>query len=149
MIIETTLNIQDILLEKITLTAELKGISRTEVIIHLLKMVMKDAPKHVRNGKRIEYQSRHNHGIWRTLHIQIRPNDYECMLDLRKFLKMSVSHILAYAINKYLDRLIKSRITENYHYTNYLLLKDDIEGIPCWKLIWGIPRNLEILFHEY
>jgi len=83
---------------------------------------MKDAPKHVRNGQRIKFQSRHNHGVWRTLHIQIRPNDYECMLDLRKLLKMSVSHILAYAINRYLDKLIKSKITDNIIQTTYYLI---------------------------
>ncbi len=149
MSIETTLNIEKILLEIITHAAEQKGISRIEFIILLLKMVMKDAQNHVRHGKRIEYQSRQNHGVWCTLHIQLRPNDYEYLLDLRKLLKMSVSHILAYAIDKYLDTLKKSRITDNYHYTNYMILKETIDGILCWKLFWGIPRNLEIFLHEY
>ncbi len=44
------------------------------------------------------------------------------MLDLRKLLKMSVSHILAYAINRYLDKLIKSKITDNIIQTTYYLI---------------------------
>ncbi len=149
MIIETTINIQKQLLEKITYAAQLKGISRIELIILLFKKTMEDAPKHVRHGKRIEYQSRHNHGEWHTFHIQLRPNDYECLLDLRKLFKMSVSLILTYAINKYLDKLMKIKITDNYHYTNYLILKERIDGILCWKLIWGFPRNLKMLIHDY
>lgn len=147
--IETTLNIQDHLLVKISHAAQRHGIHRIELIIRLFKMVMADAPKYVRNGKRVEYQSRHNHGTWHAFHLQLRPNDYECLLDLRKLLKMSVSHILAYAIDKYLDILMKRKVTDNYHLTNYMILKETIDGILCWKLIWGFPRSLNLLIHDY
>jgi hypothetical protein len=147
--IETTLNIQNHLLEKITYAAQNQGIYRIELIILLFKMVMQDAPKYLRNGKRVEYQSRHNHGTWHAFHIQLRPNDYECLLDLRKLLKMSVSHILAYAIDKYWDILMKRKATDNYHFTNYLIFNEKIDGIICWTLFWGFPRNLNKLKHNY
>jgi hypothetical protein len=149
MIIETTLNIRKHVLEKINHAAKQKGIPRVELIIILFKMVMEDTSEHVRHGKRIKYQSRKGHGEWHTFHIKLRPNDYECLLDLRKFLKMSVSHILTYAIDKYLNKLMKTRTADNYHFTNYIILKETIDGIQTWRLIWGIPRNLKILFHEY
>ncbi|MBP7738741.1 MAG: hypothetical protein KA369_22390 [Spirochaetes bacterium] len=149
MIIETTLNIQNHLLKKINNAAHRKGLSRIELIILLFKKVMDDTPHHVCHGKRIKYQSRNNHGIWNTLHIRLRPNDYECLLDLRKLLKMSVSHILAMAVDKYLDELMKTTIKDKYHFTNYILIKETINGILCWKLIWGFPANMGILFHDY
>ena len=62
---------------------------------------------------------------------------------------MSVSHILAMAIDKYLDESMKTTIKDKYHFTNYIILKDSINGILCWKLIWGFPANMEILFHDY
>lgn len=52
MIITITLNIQDIPLTRNTHTAAQKGISRTELIIRLYKIVMKDARDHIRSGKR-------------------------------------------------------------------------------------------------
>jgi hypothetical protein len=147
--IETTLNIKIHLLDKINYAAKYHGIHRIELIILLFKMVMKDAPKYIRYGKRVEYQSRHNNGAWHAFHIQLRPNDYECFLDLRKLLKMSVSNILAFAIDKYLDILMRKRVTDNYHITNYLILKETIDGIQCWKIIWGFPRNFDMLIHDY
>ncbi len=149
MIIETTLNIQNHLLKTINDAAHKKGLPRTELIILLFKRVMDEIPRNICHGKRIKYQSRYNHGPWNTLHIRLRPNDYECLLDLRKLLKMSVSHILAMAINKFLDELIHTIIKEKYHFTNYIILHESINGIQCWKLLWGIPINMKILFHDY
>lgn len=143
MIIDTTFHLQNYLVEKINRAAKQKGISRTELIIFLIKKVMDNTPEHVHYGRRIKYQSRYNHDAWRTFHTRLRQNDYECILDLRKLFKMSASLILTCAIKEYLDELIEAAI-DNYHYTNYLIIKETIDGIQSWRLIWGFPRNLEL-----
>ena len=101
-----------------------------------------------RMGKMVQYQNRRNPDAWHTFHLQVREDDYEYFLDLRKLLKMSVSLILAYAVEKFLDKLLKNNNTDNNRYCNYVIVKDVIDDIICWKFIWGFPPNLEkfILF---
>jgi hypothetical protein len=54
--------------------------------------------------------------------------------------------ILAYAVEKYLDKPLKRYSTDNNRYRNYIIAKEHIDGIVCWKFIWGFPANLTRLF---
>lgn len=139
---ETTLNIHDDILNRIAVAARSKGISRSELIIMLIKKVMDDIPDPGQFGTLVRYQKREKPDKWRTFHLQVRMDDYEYMLDLRKLLKMSVSLILAYAVKKYLINIINNKNTDNYHYCNYLIIKDRIDNITYWKLVWGYPHNI-------
>lgn len=136
---ETTLNIHLDIMKIITDAAQDRGISRSEMIIMLLKRVMEDIAGPARYGSLIIYQSRSTKECWHTFHITLREDDYEYLLDLRKLLKMSVSHILAYAVKKYL----KSNITDNNRYKNYAVIKSIRDGLVFWTLIWGYPPDIE------
>lgn len=144
MTIETSIYIHINILEKINNAAKLKGISRTELIILLIKQVMDETPSKACLGKRIQYQERCPANEWHTLHLELRPDDYNFFLDLRKFLKMSVSYILKYAVNKYLTYILKISVTDNYKnkYKGYILSCEIIEGIICWKQYWGFTTAL-------
>jgi len=139
---ETTLNIDPGIMKKITLAAEAKKISRAELIIILLNNVMDNTNKPYFLGKMVKYQKRRSHNEWHRFHIDLRPDEYEFFLDLRKLLKMSVSLILAYAVEKYLQ-LILRKATDNYLHRNYLMIRESINGIKCWKLYWGYPPGIE------
>jgi hypothetical protein len=145
---ETTLNMRTDISEKITLAAHARGISCSDMIAILIKKVMDDISNPVRIGKMVQYQDRRNSDEWHTFHLQVREDEYEYFLDLRKLLKMSVSLILAYAVEKFLDKLIKKNITDNNRFRNYVVIMDIIEDIICWKLIWGFPPNIEKLIHN-
>src|SRR4030043_2099750 len=142
MIIETTLNIQAMILTKINQAAQLSGTTRTFVIVTLMKKVMNETQNQVLCGARVRYQDRRKPDDWHTFHVQLKPDEYEYILDLRKLMKMSVSYILAYAVEKFIDELILKKDTDNYLYTNYVIVKDIIDDIICWKLIWGYPKNI-------
>lgn len=139
---ETTLNIHAHILEKISLAARFRGMSRSEMIILLIKKAMDDIPDPARIGRMVRYQRRSMPTEWRTFHVQLRMDDYEFFLDLRKLLKMSVSLILAYAVKKFLDKLVKANTTDNYQYRNYVVIKEYIDNIVSWRFIWGYPPNL-------
>jgi len=109
------------------------------MIIMLLKRVMDDIAGPARYGSLIIYQSRSAKECWHTFHITLREDDYEYLLDLRKLLKMSVSHILAYAVKKFL----KKNITDNNRYKNYVAIKSIRDGLVFWTLIWGYPPDIE------
>jgi hypothetical protein len=140
---ETTLNIRSDISKKITIGAQARGISRSEMIIILIKKVMDDISNPGRMGKMIQYQDRRSQDEWHTFHLKMREDDYEYFLDLRKLLKMSVSLILAYAVEKFLDKLLKRNSTDNNRYRNYIIARDVIDNIICWKFIWGFPPNIE------
>ncbi len=136
---ETTLNINTDLLEAITRAAHRKGISRSEMIVLVLKKVMNEISGPVRYGKPVLYQEKSLPESWHTFHLQIREDDYEFLLDMRKLLKMSVSCILAYAVRKYL----KTISTDKNRYNNYVIIKNTRNNIIFWTLIWGYPPDIE------
>ena len=145
---ETTLNIRTDISEKITLAARSRDISRSEMIVILIKKVMDDISNPGRIGKLVQYQDRRDPDEWHTFHLYVREDDYEYFLDLRKLLKMSVSLILAYAVEKFLDKLMKRNITDNNRFRNYVIIKDVIDNIICWRFIWGFPPNIEKLIYN-
>jgi hypothetical protein len=144
---ETTLNIRIDFSKKITLAAQSRRISKSEMICILIKKVMENISKPENIGRMVQYQQRRNKGEWDKIHLYMREDEYEYFLDLRKILKMSVSLILAYAVEKFLDKLMKSNITDNNRYRNYIIAREVIDDIICWKLIWGFPRDLIKFLH--
>jgi hypothetical protein len=139
---ETTLNIRADILIKIMQAAKINGLTRSEMIAMLLKQVMGDAENPKTIGCLVRYQQQRRPEEWRTVHITWRADVYEYTQDLRRFLKSSVSLILANAVQKYLGKLIKQKNTDNYHFMNYVIIKETIDHIICWRLIWGFPPNL-------
>ncbi len=140
---ETTLNIHTDILEQINRAAQLRCISRSDMIVVLIKRIMDDVSNSVRFGRMIRYQERSCPDTWHTVHVQLRPDDYEYLLDLRRLLKMSVSLILAYAVKRYLNRIMEKKKTDNYQYKNYVIIKEVFNNTICWRLIWGYPPGIE------
>ena len=127
---------------KISRTSELCGVSRSELILVLIKKMMNTAPDRRSLGKMVQYQGRCNPDCWRRFHLQVRMDEYDYMLDLRKFFKMSVSLIVAFAVIKYLNKILKNNITDKYHFKNYVVIREVVDTIICWRIYWGYPRNM-------
>ena len=140
---ESTLNIRADILEQIARAANSNGISRSEMIAHLIKQVTADIadPEHI--GRMVRYQGRRRPKEWRVFHVQVREDMYEYWLDLRKLLKMSVSLILAYAVKKFLGKPLNIHSTDNYLCKHYIIMKEVIDSVIVWKFIWGFPPNME------
>jgi len=145
---ETTINIRIDILEMISSAAQQKGISRSELITILIKKFMDDIANPGRIGKMIQYQKRCKTGSWHKFHLCVREDEYEYFLDLRKLLKMSASLILAYAVDKFLNKIMGSKETDNYRYKNYIIAMEMMDNVICWKFIWGFPPNLEKHFYH-
>ncbi|MBN2160926.1 MAG: hypothetical protein JW807_16165 [Spirochaetes bacterium] len=146
---ETTLNIDIAVLSEITAAAQARGISRSVMIINLIKEIMNEIPDLSRLGRMVQYQERKGKDNWHTFHLYLREDDYEYFLDLRKLFKMSVSLILAFAVKKFLKRQIEANNTDNYTFKNYIVIREHIDGVISWRFLWGWPRNLKkILPHS-
>ncbi len=141
---ETTLNLHAATLGRINAAARAKGVTRSALVRMLFKRIMNDLSDPDSIGVVVRYQGRRRPEEWHVFHLQVRPDEYEYFLDLRKLLKMSVSLILAIAVKKYL-KVKKVLLTDNYRYKNYTIIKMTTGNIPTWKFIWGYPRTMKKL----
>jgi hypothetical protein len=148
MFIETTINIQIDCLIKLSEAARHTGRSRSGIIMHLMKYVMDIRQEQVRCGTRVRYQERDMDDRWQAMHVKLRPDEYEYLLDLRKLLKMSVSLILSIAVKKFLKHLMQNKNADNYQFKNYMVAKRVINGLTHWTFIWGFPFNIEAYLDE-
>ncbi len=150
MLIETTMHVHKSILENLNNGSERTGRSTATIIKILMQRAMEDNQKMLKTNSRIGYQSRDVKENWNRIHIVLNEYEYEYYLDMRKFFKMSVSFILAYAVTKYLNDIInelldKNKNTDNYFYRNYIFINETVDGIICWQIYWGISTKLPVL----
>ena len=143
---KTTLNIHTEIIEKISKAAHIRGISRSEMIIILIKQSMNHISNPGRLGSLVRYQKKSMAANWHKFHIRLRIDDYEYFLDLRKLLKMSVSLILEQAVHKFLPKLLKQNDRDNYQHKNYIIVPEIVDDIISWRFIWGYPIHIKKLF---
>ncbi|HPL17929.1 MAG TPA: hypothetical protein PL180_14645 [Spirochaetota bacterium] len=139
---ETTVNMRTDILQRISRAAALHGISRTGIIILIVKKMMKRLPDPDSAGSMVRYQADGKPDDWHAFHLRIRMDEYEYLLDLRKLFKMSVSLIIAYGVDRYLDKLMGDTGTDNNRFANYMVIREIVDTIICWKLYWGYPHNI-------
>ncbi|MCP4135121.1 MAG: hypothetical protein GY754_29395 [bacterium] len=147
MLIRTTINFHIPVLDKINEAAVSLGISRTKIIIRLLKMVMNEKNFPVTMGRAIQYQfDDPDPDNWHTFHISFQEDDFEFFLDLRKFRKMSVSAVVAYAVEEYLDTILgltpeDPGRNDSYRFRHYIISSSEMHGVISWQLFWGLPEK--------
>ena len=142
---ETTLNIHKDILGKISEAAISRDISSSLMISMLMQKVMGENIRYMRMGRPVRYQKRCRKEEWHKFHVKLRGDEYEYFHDLKRLLKMSVSLILAYAVRRYLLDVINEKSTDNYRYffRNYVVIREIIDNIVCWKHFWGYPPHIE------
>ncbi|HOD13612.1 MAG TPA: hypothetical protein PK307_16435 [Spirochaetota bacterium] len=149
--IETTINIRGSLKRRIVTASYRSGVTCSDIIAAALKRVMKEDEHEMKIGTRVKYQKRRDPSEWETLHVLWLPEDYEYFTDLRKFRKMSVSYVVSYSIKKYLNQILDQNSTDNYLsiFTGYIFIKEIIDKIPSWRLIWGRPPSITRIPHPH
>jgi len=141
MSVETTICIRDDILSRLDDLSGMTGKTRTEIIQSLFLKIMKDMGPWGVQGT-VKYQHRRKDTAWKRVHVRIEDDIYEYMLDLRKFMKMSVSFILAFAVRKYHDELVLKEYTDNNLISGYTLRHEMINGIKTFRIYWGKgPEN--------
>jgi hypothetical protein len=140
---ETTINIHCEIFDRIATLSKSWRISRSELIMMLVREMMNSIPDTELIGKMVRYQEQMGPESWRKLHLQVRMDEYEYLLDLRKLFKMSVSLIVAFALKKY--KIMKKTIPDNYQFKNYVVIREVVDNIISWRIYWGYPRTLKHL----
>jgi hypothetical protein len=154
--IQTTINMNKMIMMELTQASTNLRLSRTYIIRLLLKHFLDDSKRMKIFQSPVKYQARDDISNWSTFHITLREDEYELCLDLRKVYKMSLSLMIAFAVRKYLKRIIvifstrtPEYISDNYLYRNYGFSLNIINGIKCIRIYWGISNLEDLLTDNY
>ncbi|MBN1532682.1 MAG: hypothetical protein JXA20_08475 [Spirochaetes bacterium] len=154
MLIETTINSNTSTRLVLERAVGLSGLPVSVLIMMLLRRIMMERKMHTYALRPVRYQRGDRESIWCRVHINLSFRDYEYLLDLRKFYKMSVSLLIAIAVNLYLDSVLAEFLlkntnkTDNYTFQNYILIQEVYGSVICWKIYWGLPENLGLLYPQ-
>ena len=142
--IETTANMHINILRKIERASVTLNKSQMYIVRLLLGVLLEDEEKHTRSWSRIRYQKRDVPENWTTFHLTLRQDEYDFTQDLRKVYRMSLSYVIAYAVDKFLDIIISKLTSIKFNnkidcflYSNYIVSYKKIEGVHCWQYCWG------------
>ena len=101
---------------------------------------------------RIQYQERDDKKQWKPKHVWWKQSEYGYFQDIRKIYRMSISNILAYAVQNFLKdeiywmmRTTPRKIGDNYLFSGYAWTGEMADDVISWKFFWGVPQNLELL----
>jgi len=125
--------------------ASVYDISVTDFItslIHYAVLCEKQDPK---TFKGIQYRKRRK-GQWERIHLYVRYNEYEFLLDMKKIWKMSVALLIEYCIENVLEEFVK-RLSEeddtySYRFRSYTIKFEKIYGFESFQIIWGLPPEI-------
>ncbi|MCP4131827.1 MAG: hypothetical protein GY754_12680 [bacterium] len=151
--IDTTINIKGELLEKLLDASAEMGLSRNKIIILLMRRVIENKDLPVVMFHQVHYQARMEDANWHRVHVWLPPEVYESWQDLRKFHKMSISAIIAFAIHEYLDIvLMQSTLTRDPYFADnylqqYFFTARDSGSIQRFVTFWGFPGTEELGKH--
>ncbi len=144
MSIDTTIYINSILFRRLSEAEKISGQTKSQIVSSLLRRLADDHTAMLVSWSRVRYQKRDAEKNWRRFHLHLRQDEYEFFLDLRKFFKRSVSNLIAYALSRHLNELMRKikESPDNYQYRNYILSQIIIDNVICWILYWGVPKRI-------
>ncbi len=134
---------------------------KEELLVLAMRMMLKDSEGYYRSDGRIEYQKRIDTetGEKITKHrVKMRVNirEYDYYQDMRKIFRRSISLVMAIAVRTYLATIVeaivnktaKTVLADTYQFENYAIFINRICYAPSFRIWWGLPKNLELLFKK-
>ncbi len=142
---ETTINMNVIILKKLNTISEKTDKSRGSIIKQCLKELEKNSLSKIKLYSTVKYQSSDIQVNWSKFHLVLTPEEYEFFIDMRNFFKMSLSLLIAFSILKYEDLIINrfenGDFTDKYLFPVYQFSYEVISGVKCFLISWGKPKN--------
>ncbi|HPP49710.1 MAG TPA: hypothetical protein PLO73_07030 [Spirochaetota bacterium] len=142
---ETTTCITKVHRELLTYYAEIFNISVTDLITSLIHYAALCNKRNPKTFKGIQYRKRYK-DEWKRIHLYVRYQEYEFLLDMKKMWKMSVALLIEYCIENVLEEFVKRLLQEDdtysYRFTNYTFKFEKIYGFQSYQIIWGLPPEI-------
>ncbi len=134
---------------------------KEELLVLAMRMMLKDSENYYRPDGRIEYQKRIDTetGEKITKHrvkMRLTHREYDYYQDMRKIFRRSISLVMAIAVRNYLaiiveaivNKTAKTVLADTYQFENYAIFINRICYAPSFRIWWGLPKNLELLFKK-
>jgi hypothetical protein len=143
----TTININTEHMNYIAESAQKAGVSRSILILNLLKEFQSTQHKN-KPRQKVVYQEPAPAESWHTFHLSLSESEYNHLLDMRRYFKMSVSLIIALAIGRYLSSYLSGitgivQNTDSYRFPNYIFTEGETyNGIRYFVQYWGVPDRV-------
>ncbi len=142
--IETTINMKSKIMDKIINASSIMNISMNRIITLLIIRIAHSGSLKIKMFTSVKYQDTGDDIVYRRLHVSFTTDIYEKALDLRKVLKMSVSFIIAKAVENILNEIIKDFLktnrTDNY-FRNYVFIPNYHDGVLYFTIFWQYPPD--------
>ncbi len=132
---------------------------REELLVLAMRMMLKDCELYHREDGRIEYQKRVDKetGEKITKHrvkMKVNVREYDYYQDMRRIFRRSISHAMAIAVRTYLATIVEAIVNkvadvvlaDTYPFENYAISIDCISYAPTFRIWWGLPADLDLLF---
>ena len=137
----TTLNLELSTYQKLKELAAAKNISVGTAIIALMKLLSHEVTYRKMPERLVEYQKLSEGEEWYTCHVYWSFQEYQHFTDMRNFLKMSVSFLVATALQKYGHQLLDSTSEELWDdknlFPHYSFGKKTVSGQQFFIVCWG------------
>jgi len=153
--IKTTINMNKRIIKELNQASSTLKLSRTKIIRLLIKQFLEDQNRVEILNSTVKYQERDSESQWSKFHITLREDEYELCLDLRKVYKMSLSLIIALAIDRHLKNIFivnqrsPEEIYDKYLFHNYYFSFTSQNGVRKIQIYWGISNPELILSDNY
>jgi hypothetical protein len=101
------------------------------------------------NESALKYQEDNNE--WKKVHFQMLPHEYDVYFDLKKVCRCSFSLIVAIAIDRYLQHVLRGYQEDSYPLNDYTKLCILDEEYPIYLFSWKKTEKfeeVEALFRE-
>ena len=137
----TTLNLKLSTYKELKALAEAKEISINRTIVALMKLMSKEVKYRPMPERLVEYQKLTEGEEWKTCHVYLSFQEYQHFTDMRNFLKISVSFLVAEALRKYGSQLLNSSSPELWDdknlFPHHSLVKKTVSGQQIFITCWG------------
>ena len=101
--VATTVNIAPGVKMMLDRAAEAAGLGRSEIVVLVMRKMLKDFRRYAPHDRAVRYQERNPPFKRKKFHLELSRRDYEYFLDMRKFFKRSVSLLVVFSVEEYLD----------------------------------------------
>ncbi len=134
--IKTSVYINTDKLVKVMEYSAANGLTYNEVITLLLKKMQADGGCNIRKFSAVKYQNDDPDKNWVTKTVYFEEICYEFFTDMRKFFKISVSFLLAKAIDLFLETILMEENQRNYADHDWDITRKEDDFSEIWTIFW-------------
>ena len=139
--IKSSVNINTEKLSRLETFSEVNDLSVNEIVSLLLRKILKDGNNVAIKFSAVKYQDDDPDKNWVVKTVYFEEICYEFFTDMRKFFKISVSFLLAKAIDLFLTTILSEENQRNYTDHDWDISRKEEKCSEIWTILWKNTLN--------